>query len=86
MKPRTLYRNIWQAFSNEKSMVFAAGPRQSGKTTLAQMISEAHANHLYFNWDIPKDRTRLIENPFFFEEVERKDNSKPLIVHSIPIR
>ena len=80
MRPRTLYRNIWQALSSEKSMVFAAGPRQSGKTTLAHMVSEAHTNHLYFNWDIPKDRARLIENPFFFEEIERNDNSKPLIV------
>ena len=40
MKSRPLYLNIWQELSAEKSMIFVAGPRQSGKTTLAQMISE----------------------------------------------
>jgi hypothetical protein len=42
-----------------------AGPRQSGKTTLAQMIADEHANRLYFNWDIPTDRIRMIKQPFF---------------------
>ena len=80
MKSRPLYINIWQELCAEKSMVFVAGPRQSGKTTLAQMISDAYVNCLYFNWDNPLDRTRLIENPFFFEEIERKNGAKPLIV------
>jgi len=80
MRPRPAYMNIWQELSAEKSMIFVAGPRQSGKTTLAQMVSDAYVNHLYFNWDIPKDRIRLIENPFFFENVERKNGSKPLII------
>jgi predicted AAA+ superfamily ATPase len=45
-----------------------AGPWQTGKTTLAQMISEEYINRLYFNWDNPQDRTRLIGNPFFFRK------------------
>ncbi|UCF90509.1 MAG: AAA family ATPase [Desulfobacterales bacterium] len=45
-----------------------AGPRQTGKTTLAQMISGEYINRLYFNWDNPQDRTRLIENRFFFRK------------------
>ena len=61
-------------------MFFVAGPRQSGKTTLAQMISNAYENRLYFNWDILRDRIRLIANPVFFEEIERKNGSKPLAV------
>lgn len=61
-------------------MVFLAGPRQAGKTTLARMIGEGFANHIYFNWDIPSDRVRLIENPAFFETVERKDTSAPLVI------
>ena len=80
MKQRLLYMNIWRELSAEKSMIFVAGPRQSGKTTLANMISDSHVNRLYFNWDIPQDRTRLIENPFFFEDIERKNGSRPLIV------
>ena len=73
MKSRPLYKNIWQELSAEKPMIFVAGPRQSGKTTLAHMISETYANRLYVNWDIPQDRTRLIETPFFFEAIERKN-------------
>jgi predicted AAA+ superfamily ATPase len=80
MKQRPFYLNIWRELSSEKPMIFVAGPRQSGKTTLANMISDSHVNHLYFNWDIPQDRARLIENPFFFEELERKNGSRPLIV------
>ena len=57
-----------------------AGPRQTGKTTLAQSLAESYANHAYLNWDILSHRSRLIENPTFFEEIERKDESTPLVV------
>jgi hypothetical protein len=80
MIARPSYRYTWQELSAEKAMVFMAGPRQSGKTTLAQMIADEHANRLYFNWDIPTDRIRLIEQPFFFEALERRDRSKPIVV------
>jgi len=80
MKIRPLYRKVWQDLVAEKAMVFLAGPRQSGKTTLAQLISEEFANRLYVNWDIPEDRTRLLQNPFFFREMERRDSSVPLVV------
>ena len=40
MKRRPLYMNIWRELSAEKPMIFVAGPRQSGKTTLANMISD----------------------------------------------
>lgn len=80
MKPRPLYMNIWRDLAAEKPMVFMAGPRQTGKTTLAQMISEEYINHLYFNWDNPQDRTRLIENPFFFQAIDRRNGSPPLVI------
>ena len=35
MEKRTPYQNVWREISREKPMVFLAGPRQSGKTTLA---------------------------------------------------
>jgi len=79
MEPRELYVRIWQDLSREKSMVFLAGPRQVGKTTLSKIISKSFTNNLYFNWDIPQHRARLIENPFFFEELVRKDPSIPFI-------
>ncbi|MBI4633049.1 MAG: ATP-binding protein [Deltaproteobacteria bacterium] len=80
MHTRELYQNIWRELARDKAMVFLAGPRQSGKTTLAMLISRSFTNSLYFNWDIPRDRSRLVENPAFFEEVERKDASRPLII------
>lgn len=80
MEDRELYVKIWRELAADKNMVFLAGPRQSGKTTLAHIISRSFPNNLYFNWDIAKHRTRLFEDPNFFEAVERKDSSTPLIV------
>ena len=80
MENRTPYVKMWRELATDKSMIFLAGPRQSGKTTLTQIIARSFQNNLYFNWDIPAHRTQLIENPLFFEAVERKDSSNPLIV------
>ena len=80
MEKRKLYHDVWEELAQEKSMVFMVGPRQAGKTTLAQIISRSFTNYLYFNWDIPDHRTKLFANPNFFEDVTRKDASKPLIV------
>jgi hypothetical protein len=41
-----------------KKMVFVAGPRQVGKTTLARSLSGAVAG--YLNWDIDEDRSRIL--------------------------
>ena len=80
MENRNPYLRIWQELASEKSMIFLVGPRQVGKTTLAQIISRSFTNSLYFNWDIPQDRANLLENPAFFEGMRRKDASKPLII------
>ena len=77
---RDLYFTIWKELSAEKSMIFLSGPRQSGKTTLASIISKSFANSIYFNWDISEDRIRFFKNQVFFTEVERKNPSKPLVV------
>ena len=42
---------------NQK-MVFVAGPRQVGKTTLARMLPGAADG--YLNWDVAKDRERIL--------------------------
>ncbi|MBW2341615.1 MAG: ATP-binding protein [Deltaproteobacteria bacterium] len=80
METRDPYLKIWQELAREKSMVFLVGPRQVGKTTLTQIISRSFPNKLYFNWDIPQHRTRLMENPTFFQEIKRRDPSTPLII------
>jgi uncharacterized protein len=80
MIARPPYSRIWTELSSEKSMVLLSGPRQCGKTTLAKMISEGFTNSLYFNWDIDTDRRRLVKDPYFFQDILRKDLSTPLIV------
>ncbi len=80
MEKRTPYIKLWNALASDKSMIFLAGPRQAGKTTLAQIISRSFTNNLYFNWDIAQHRIRFFENPTFFESVKRKDSSTPLVI------
>jgi predicted AAA+ superfamily ATPase len=41
-----------------KRMVFVAGPRQVGKTTLARSLPGARAG--YLNWDVASDRERIL--------------------------
>lgn len=80
MRERPLYQAIWRELSAEKAMVFLAGPRQSGKTTLARSIAGGFPNQFYFNWDILAHKKLLLENPAFFEQVNRKDASPPLVI------
>lgn len=42
-----------------QKMVLLTGPRQVGKTTLAQQLMQAHTGAQYFNWDIGADRPIL---------------------------
>ena len=45
----------------KKKMVFVGGPRQVGKTTLAQAILDASPNGgRYFNWDYDEDRRDIL--------------------------
>ena len=80
MEQREAYTRIWKDLSSGKNMILLAGPRQVGKTTLAQIISRSFTNYVYFNWDIPGHRKNFLENPTFFETMERKDPSRPLVV------
>ncbi|MFQ5685719.1 MAG: ATP-binding protein [Candidatus Scalindua sp.] len=80
MKNRGLYVKIWRELASDKGMILLSGPCQTGKTTLAQIISKSFVNYLYFNWDIPQHKIRLIKDPAFFETIKRKDSSRPLIV------
>lgn len=80
MIERELYKNIWTSISADKQMVFLSGPRQTGKTTFAREAARAFANSLYFNWDVISHKRQLVENPYFFTELTRKDSSQPLII------
>jgi predicted AAA+ superfamily ATPase len=80
MLPRHPYAAIWRELSAEKSMVFLAGPRQCGKTTLAKQLATSFRNSLYFNWDVATDKRRLVADPYFFQGIVRVDDSRPLVM------
>jgi hypothetical protein len=80
MLDRAPYRHLFTELSKERRMVFVAGARRVGKTTLGELIGEGFSNQAYMNWETPQDRTRLIRQPNFFEEIERRDESVPLVV------
>jgi predicted AAA+ superfamily ATPase len=61
-------------------MVFVGGPRRVGKTTLGEIIGRSFANQMVLNWEIPEHRMRLIRNPALFEEIERRDESRPFVM------
>ncbi len=46
----------------EEKMVFLAGPRQVGKTTLAKEVCGPRG--LYLNWDADEDRTAILKKEF----------------------
>ena len=64
-------------------MIFIAGPRQSGKTTLLRhFLAEKKCNDLFFNWDTPKVRNEFRKDPTFFESTARlkRKNEKDIWV------
>ena len=63
VKDRYISSNIVEDL-NEK-MVFVAGPRQVGKTTLAQkIIGKYFKKFSYYNWDNRNDRKMILNSTF----------------------
>jgi hypothetical protein len=58
-----------------RKMVFVAGPRQVGKTTLARSLNGGSAG--YLNWDVAKDRERILKGElppgklWIFDEIHK---------------
>lgn len=80
MIKRLHYVHLWDALSSEKQMIFMSGPRQVGKTTFAKEIAKNFKNNIYFNWDIISNKKMMVENPVFFQNLNRVDESMPLVV------
>ena len=59
-------------------MVFVAGPRQVGKTTLASMLPGADRG--YLNWDVAEHRERILRQElpstrlWVFDEIHKYRN------------
>lgn len=68
MFKRTPYYLIFSEEYKEK-MRFIAGPRQSGKTTLAQnFLKKKSMLNLYYNWDQRDIRNRYYDNSYFYND------------------
>lgn len=80
MVDRRLYMDLWQEIASHKTMIFLVGPRQAGKTTLARMIAQGFSNQVYFDWDLVTNKRLLVEKPTFFEQLDRKDETAPLVI------
>ncbi len=80
MEKRHLYQRTIAPFLAMEQMLFIAGPRQCGKTTLANMIASDFDSSLYFNWDIVTDRRKLRANPYFYESLDRLSSKAPVVV------
>lgn len=71
----------------EKKMVFIGGPRQCGKTTLAQaLLAKNKKSGLYLNWDRMSDRKMILsaqwsddDQLLIFDEVHKYKKWKTLI-------
>lgn len=82
MNKRALYKKLWDQLSADKPLVMLAGPRQSGKTTFARdIVARDFSDIIYFNWDLAKDKRRLIDDPDFFSKEPRSNvSSRPLVI------
>lgn len=69
-------------------MVFLAGPRQVGKTTLAKvLLAETHPGGNYFNWDVAEHRRLLLSKVFPGKEDLRGPARERLVfdeIHKYP--
>ncbi len=78
---RYLQQSIAQDLA--KKMVFVTGPRQVGKTTLAQELGKAFREPLYLNYDFAPDRARMLaidwhpkQDYLVFDEIHSMPNWK----------
>lgn len=65
---RYIHKELLETLQKDKKMAFIAGPRQVGKTTLAQSLLQDQKK--YFNWDITTHKKNLLRDPLYFWQKE----------------
>jgi predicted AAA+ superfamily ATPase len=78
--PRTALSTLREIIETYGKMAFVSGPRQVGKTTLAQQYRKQVAQGLYFNWDARPDQKKLLRDPYFFEKENRDPRRSFLVI------
>ncbi len=71
MLSRTCAKLVSETIETFGKMAFVSGPRQVGKTTLAEEYKKRYTQSLYINWDNASHRKRLLKDPYFFERIDR---------------
>lgn len=79
MIPRSVLNTVSTIVERYQKMAFLTGPRQVGKTTLAQGYQKQFAQSFYFNWDDLHHQKMLAKEPYFFEK-QNRDPQKPFLV------
>ena len=79
MIKRNIEKHLQDIILQYRKMAFIGGPRQVGKTTLANQFRKKFSQSCYFNWDIISDQKELLADPYFFEKIDR-DFSRPFLV------
>lgn len=85
---RSIHDDIIRTITQDKKMAFIAGPRQVGKTTLAQLLlKEGKSEEGYFNWDIDPIRKSIIHDPIdFWRPLDRPPSTRIALdeIHKYP--
>ena len=81
---KRLYQDVFQdQLAKHRQMLFVMGPRQSGKTTVAQKMAATQEKGFYLNWDNINDREQIIRGPNVIAErtaLSLLTQDKPLII------
>ncbi|MGE3954924.1 MAG: AAA family ATPase [Parachlamydiales bacterium] len=81
----TICRTPWtighnQGFKKYRQMLFVAGPRQVGKTTVARHLKGLMQPYHYYNWDNVQHRELITAGPDFVAAAARiGEGEKPFI-------
>lgn len=76
---RLLSRYIFDPEITSGKMIFLIGPRQAGKTTLAENWLRSSGSDLYFNFDDPSVFREYKKNPLFFKNrIDETFKGKPV--------
>lgn len=80
MIERTLLALVDTIITEFNKMAFVSGPRQVGKTTLAQHYQRGFSQSLYLNWDTLPHQKRILTDPAFLEKENREPDQPFLVV------
>jgi len=79
MLDRTATSLLERIITQFNKMAFVSGPRQVGKTTLAQSYQQRFAQSRYLNWDTPAHQKQILTDPEFLEK-ENRNLQQPFLV------